>query len=131
MPAYYPAGQFPAWGRLPAERLPRRWESRLLAFVASAAIRPKRANGCRSKSRERQRRARLPRQGLRFGDGLPAGIGNRPDSVARSALRWFLVRGWSSHFPRSVSFVFLNSRLHRFRIALGVFLRSRRIRSFV
>src|SRR6267154_808775 len=96
MPAYYPAGQFPVWGRLLAERLRRRWESRLLAFVASAAIRPPRSNGCRSKSLERQRRARLPRQGLRFADGLPAGIENRPDSVPRSALRSFLVRGWSS-----------------------------------
>src|SRR6266403_1098805 len=107
MPAYYPAGQFPVWGRLLAERLRRRWESRLLAFVASAAIPPPRANGCRSKSRERHRGARLPRQGLRFGDGLPARIGNRPDSVSRSALRSFLVRGWSSHFPHSVSFVLL------------------------
>src|SRR5580704_1349948 len=107
MLAYYPAGQFPGWGRLLAERLRRRWESRLLAFVASAAIRPARANGYRSKSRERERRARLPRQGSRLGDGLLAGIGNRPDSVPRSALRSFLVRGWSSHFPRWVSFVFL------------------------
>src|SRR5882762_246329 len=107
MPAYYRAGQFPAWGRLLAERLRRPCESRLLAFVASAAIRPPRANGYRSKSREQERRARLPRQGSRFGDGLPAGIGNRSDSVPRSALRSFLVGGWSSHFPRSVSFVFL------------------------
>src|ERR1700728_2227724 len=107
MPVYYPAGQFPVWGRLLAERLQRRWESRLLAFVASAAIRPPRANGYRSKSRERERRARLARQGSRFGDRLPAGNGNRPDSVPRSALRSFLVRAWSSHFPRSVSFVFL------------------------
>src|ERR1700722_1352904 len=107
MPAYYPAGQFPVWGRLLAERPRRWWERRLLAFVASAAIRPPRANGCRSKSRERQRRAQLLRQGLRFADGLPVGIGNRPASVARSALRSFLVRVWSSHFLRSVSFVFL------------------------
>src|SRR5260370_21686906 len=107
MPGYYPAGQFPVWGRLLAERLRRRWESRLLAFVASAAIRPPRANGYRSKSRERERRARLPRQGSRFGDGLPAGIGDRPDSVPRAALRPFLVRGWSSHFSFSVAFLFL------------------------
>src|SRR6266852_6104452 len=107
MPAYYPAGQFPVLGRLLAERLRRRWESRLLAFVASAAIRPPRANGCRSKSRERERRARLPRQGSRFGDGLPDGFGNRPHSVARLEIRSFLVRGWSPHFPLSVSFVFL------------------------
>src|ERR1700693_6238306 len=99
MPAYYPAGQFPVWGRLLAERLRRWWERQLLAFVASAAIRPPRANGCRSKSEQRERQARLPRQGLQFGAGLLGESEIRPDPVAWSALRLFLFLEWSSHSP--------------------------------
>src|SRR6266849_10716464 len=106
MPAYYPAGQFPVWGRLLAERLRRRWESRLLAFVASAAIRPPRANGCRSKSKERERRSWLPRSRLQFGAGLRGESEIRPDPIAWSALRLFLFLEWSSYFSRSLSFVF-------------------------
>src|SRR6266852_8168197 len=108
MPAYCRAAQFPVWGRLLSERPRRRWEWRLLAFVASAAIRPPRANGCRSKSGERERRARRRRQGLWYGAGRRGESEIHPDSVvARLVLRSFLVRGWSSHFPCSMSFVFL------------------------
>src|SRR6266403_5222896 len=107
MPAYYRAGQFPGWGRLLAERPRRRWKWRLLAFVASAAIRPPRANGSRSKSGEPEQRAQLRRQGLRFAAGRRGEGVIHPDSVAWSALRSFLVREWSSDFPRSLSLVFL------------------------
>src|SRR5580704_12566664 len=106
MPAYCRAGGFPVWERLLAERRRRQWERQLLAFVASAAIRPPPANGCRSKSEEPERRARLPRQGLPFGAGLRGESEIRPDPVARSALRLFLFLEWSSLFPRSQSFVF-------------------------
>src|SRR5580704_12413761 len=98
MPVYCRAGRFPVRERLLAERRRRQWERRLLAFVASAAIRPRRANGCRSKSEQRERRARLPRQALQFGAGLWGQSEIGPDPVARSALRWFLFLEWSSHF---------------------------------
>src|SRR5882724_12032029 len=107
MLVYYRAGQFLAWERLLAERPRRRWEWRLLGFVAPAARRPSRANGYRNSSEERQRRARPPRKGLRFGAGLRGESEIHPDSVAWFALRSFLVLECSSHFPRSVSFVFL------------------------
>src|SRR5580692_3273447 len=107
MPAYYRAGRFPVWGRLLAERPRRRWEWRLPAFVASTAIRPPRVNGCRSKSEERERRVRLPRQRLRFAAGRGGEGEIHRDSVALSALRAFLVGVWPSHFPLCKSFVFL------------------------
>src|ERR1700675_3358736 len=107
MPAYCRAGRFPVWERLHGERPRRRWERRLLAFVASAAIRPPRANGCRSRSEERERRARLTRQGLQFGAGLRGESEIRPDPVAWSALRLFLFLEWSSLFPRSSHSFFL------------------------
>src|SRR5216683_1599284 len=131
MPAYYRAGQFPAWGHLLAERRRRRWEWRLLPFVASAAIRPPHVNGCLSKSREPERRTQLPRQGLQFGAWLPGEVEIHPDSVAWSALRSFLVRGWSSHFPRSLYSFSLNSRLNWFGVARRLLLDSRRITSSV
>src|SRR5580704_16435119 len=107
MPVYCRAGRFPVRERLLAERRRRQWERRLLAFVASAAIRPPRANGCRSKPEARERRVRLPRQRLQFGAGLRGESEIRPDPVAWSVLRLFLFLEWSSHFPRSLSFVFL------------------------
>src|SRR5712664_3360382 len=103
MPECCRAGQFPAWGRLPAERRRRRWEWRLLPFVAAAAIRPLPANGCRNRAGKREQRARLPRRGLRFGAGLPSEGEIHPDSVAWYALRSLLVRGWWSHCPRLMS----------------------------
>src|ERR1700737_3915377 len=103
MPAYYLAGQFPAWGRLLLEKPRRQWEWRRLAFAALAVIRPPCANGCRGKQGGRERRARLPRRGLRFGAGLPGESEIQPDSVAWPALRSLLARGSSSHFPRSAS----------------------------
>ena len=114
------------WGRLLAERLRRRWESQLLAFVASAAIRPPRANGRRRKSRERERRALLPRQESRFGDGLPAGLGTvRTRFHGLCFARFWFGAGRHIFLARCHSFSF-NSRLHWFRVALGVLLRSRR-----
>src|SRR6266851_8141103 len=131
MPECCRAGQFPAWGRLLAERPRRRWEWRLHPFVASAAIRPLLANGCRNRAGKREQRARLPQRGLRFGAGLPSEGEIHPDSVAWSALRSFLVRGWSSHFPRSVYSFSLNSRLNWFGVARRLLLDSRRITSSV
>src|SRR5258706_2912493 len=127
MPAYSRAVQFPVWGRLLAERPRRRWEWRLLPFVSSAAIRLLLANGCRSKSGERGQRVRLPRRGLRYDAGLRGEGEIHPDSVARPALRSFLVRGWSSHFPRAKPLSPLNSCLNWSRLALGLFFDSRRI----
>src|SRR5882724_5324291 len=107
MPVYYRAGQFLAWERLLSERPRQQWESPLLGFVAPAALRPPRANGYRNKSGERRRRARPLGKGLRFGAGLRGESEIHPDSVAWFALRSFLVLECSSHFPRSMSFVFL------------------------
>src|ERR1700738_3565693 len=105
MPAYCRAGQFPVWARLLAERQRLRWGWGLLPFVASAAIRPRRANGYRSKPEEPERRARLPPQGMRFGAELRGRAEIRRDSAVWSALHSFLIRGWSSHFPRALSLV--------------------------
>src|SRR5260370_39461770 len=101
-------GQFTVWGRL-LEGKPRRgWEWRLHPFAASTAIRPPRANGCRSKSGKREQRARRRRQGFRFGALVPGEGEIHRDSLARAALRSFLVREWLSHFPRTMaSLVFL------------------------
>src|SRR5258706_10229930 len=107
MPECCRAGQFLVWVHPPEERLCRRWEWRLLGFVAPAALRPSRANGYLSKSREQEGRARRPRQGSRFGAALRAQSEIHPDSVAWFAVRSFLVLEYSSHLPRSVSFVFL------------------------
>src|SRR5260370_21091273 len=112
MPAYCRAGQFPAWGRLPAERRRRRWEWRLLPFVASAAIRPLPANGCRNRAGKREQRARLPQRGLRFGAGLPSEGEIHPDSVDWYAILSLLVRGWWTHSPRLMYATDLSLHLH-------------------
>src|SRR6266446_3863620 len=109
MPAYYRAEQFLAWERLLSERPRQQWESPLLAFVAPAALRPPRANGCRSKLGKQEQRARRRRQGFRFCHGLAGEREIRLGSAAWSALRSFLVPEWSSHFPRSMSLIILNS----------------------
>src|SRR5229473_95382 len=123
MLAYCRAGQFLARGHPPEERPRRRWKWRLLPFVALAAIRLLLANECRSKSGRQEQRARLPRQGLRFGAELPVGREIHPVLARCFAFRSFLVREWSSQFPRSMSLVFLYFTLKlaqgRPRIVLG------------
>src|SRR5258708_26374074 len=101
MPECCRAGQFPVWGHLLSERPRTRLEWRLLPFVASDGIRLPLANECRSKSGKQKQRARLPRQGLRFGGRGQDEI--HRESVALAGLRSLLVWEWSSHFPRSMS----------------------------
>src|SRR5260370_17391104 len=105
MLAYCRAGQFLARGHPPEERPRRRWKWRLLPFVALAAIRLLLANECRRKSGKQEQRARLPRQGLRFGAQLPVGRQIHPLLAPCFALRSFLVPERAQPSPPPTSLV--------------------------